>query len=190
MRSVLLAAALIVAPAAALADGLSYTYADLRYFVTDGDDLSVNQQGGALSGSFAIDSTFFVAGDASFGYSDGFNGGHFKTITTSLRGGAHYPVTDAMDVVGTAGALFADVSGNGADDNDIGYRTEAGLRLALTPQVEVGAFYSYQSIFSNDTSAFNGELQYHITESISAIASATNGRNADLYTVGARYRFE
>ena len=190
MRNVLLAAALIVAPAAALADDLSYTYADVRYFTTDADDLSINQQGGVLAGSYAIDSTFFVAGDASFGYSDAFNNGHYKTVTAALRGGAHYPVTDVLDVVGSAGMLFADVSGNGAKENDFGYRADAGLRLALAPQVEIGAFYSYQSIFSNDTSTFTGDLQYHVTENISAVASITNGRNADIYSIGARYRFE
>ena len=190
MRNVLLAAALIAAPMAAMADDLSYTYVDARYFTTDSDALSINQQGAALTGSFAINSTFFVAGNANYGYSERFNNGHFKTITASLRGGAHYPVTDVLDVVGTGGVLFADVSGNGAKDNDVGYRADAGLRLALVPQVEVGAFYSYQSIFSNETSAFIGDLQYHVTENISAVASATNGRNADVYSVGMRYRFE
>ena len=190
MRNLLLAAALIGVPTAALADDLSYTYADARYFTTDSDALSINQQGAALAGSYAIDSTFFVAADANFGYSERFNNGHYKTIMATLRGGAHYPVTDGLDLVGTGGVLFADVSGNGTDDNDIGYRADAGLRLALVPQVEMSAFYSYQSAFGNDASAFIGDLQYHVTENISAVASVTNGRNADVYTVGARYRFE
>lgn len=190
MRNLLLAAALITAPAAALAQDLSYTYADARYFTADSDALSINLQGAALAGSHAIDSTFFVAGDANFGYSERFNNGHFKTITATLRAGAHYPVTDVLDVVGTGGVLFADVSGNGANENDVGYRADAGLRLALAPQVEVGAFYKYESIFSNDASAFIADLQYHVTESISAVASVTNGRNADVYSIGARYRFE
>lgn len=193
MRHALVAAALLAAPAAVLAEGLSYTYADVRYFSTDSDALSINSQGVALTGSFAIDPLFFVAADASYGKSESFNGGKLDTVTAALRGGAHYAVATGLDAVASAGALFADVSGKGnlkgQSDNDFGYTVQAGLRLALVPQVEVGGFYSYQSIFNRDTGAFTGDLQYHFNENLSVVGSATSGDAADVYTVGARYRF-
>jgi len=193
MRHTLIAAALLAAPAAVMAEGLSYTYADARYFSTDSDALSINSQGAALTGSFAIDSLFFVAGDASYAKSERFNGGKLDTVTAAVRGGAHYAVTTGLDAVASVGALFADISGsgslNGRDDNDFGYVAQAGLRLALVPQVEVGGFYSYQSIFGGNNGAFTGDLQYHVTDKLSLVGSATSGDAADVYALGARYHF-
>lgn len=197
MRHALVALALIAAPAAAMAEGISYNYADARYFSTDSDALSINHQGVTFAGSYALTDQFFVAGDASYAKSERFSSGgasgKLDTITAALRGGVHHALTDTLDAVASGGALFADVSGNGGlnsqSDDDFGYIAQAGLRLALVPQVEIGAFYTYQSIFNSDTSAFSADLQYHVTETISVVGSASSGRNVDTYTVGARYRF-
>lgn len=197
MRHILLTAALIAAPTAVLAEGFSYSYADLRYFSTDTDVNSINQHGATLSGSLALNEMFFVAGDASYGRSERFSvgssSGKFDTIVASARLGAHQAITPVLDLVGSAGGLYGDVSGKdgfkGNSDNDFGYIAEAGLRLAVIPQVELGAFYNYQSLFNDDRSAFTADLQFHFTEQLSFVASATNGRNADFYTVGARYHF-
>ncbi|MDO9452452.1 MAG: outer membrane beta-barrel protein [Stagnimonas sp.] len=197
MRHALLAAALIAAPATVMAEGFSYSYLDARYFSTDTDAVSVNQQGGALSGSFALTPMFYVAADGSYGKSEkvavGTATGSFETISGSARLGAHYPITEVLDVLANAGALYGEVKGkgafNGESEDDIGYVGEVGLRLALIPKLEVGAFYNYQDIFSDSTSAFTAELQYHVVEKFTVVGSAVSGRNADVYTIGGRYHF-
>ena len=197
MRNVLLAAALFATPAAVLAEGLSYTYVEGRYFSTDSDARSVNSHGGSLAGSVAIGPLFFIAGDATYGETERFTvgttNGRFQNITGALRLGVHHPITPTLDIVASGGGLYADVKGksgfSGNSDNDFGYIAEAGLRLQVIERVELGAFYNYQNIFSTDSSAFKADLQFHVTDKISLVGSTSNGRNADLYAAGLRYRF-
>jgi opacity protein-like surface antigen len=203
-RNLLIACTLAAAALPAMADEISipahafsYTYADARYFSTDSDAFSINQSGGALSGSYAIGQRFFVSGDALYGesknFSSGTANGKFQTITATLRGGAHYPLTPILDVLANAGVLYGDVKGKGdyssLKDNDTGYIAEAGLRIALIPKLEVAAYYDYQDLFKQSSTTFTAELQYHVTPHIAAIASAANGKSTDVYTVGGRYNF-
>ncbi|MES2886240.1 MAG: outer membrane beta-barrel protein [Pseudomonadota bacterium] len=197
MRHALLAAALITAPAAVMAEGISYTYVDARYFSTDSDALSTNQQGGTLSGSLALGDIFFVAADGSYGESEDITlagvSGSFQTTAAALRLGVHHTLAPTLDIVASAGGLYGEVRGkdgfSGAKDDDTGYLVEAGLRLSLVPQVEVAALYNYADIFEETSSGFVGELQFHFTEHISAVASANFARSTDIYSFGARYRF-
>ncbi len=197
MRRTLLAAVLLAAPAAVLAEGLSYTFVDARYFSTDSDAVTVNQQGGSLAGSFALNEQFFVTADASYGETDDIaasatTSGSFQTLAGSLRLGAHHPITPVLDIVANGGVLAAEVKGKGAfngSDSDVGYLAELGMRLALVGPVEVGAFYAYQDIFDDNSSGFTGDLQYHVTSHFSAVFSANFSRGTDVYSFGARYRF-
>lgn len=202
MHRTLLAAALIAAPAAMMAEGFSYTYAEGRYFSSDSDALSINQQGGTLSGSLALGPVFFVALDGSFSETEEFTvlpgtafaaTGKIETTGAALRGGAHYALTPVLDIVGSAGVLFADVSGKGdfkdSSDDDTGYVVDAGLRMMVIPQVEVGAFFNYQSLFDSEASGFTLDAQYHITENWSAVVAASNAKSSDFYNAGVRYRF-
>lgn len=183
MRPALLAAALLASPAAVMAEGLSYTYVDARYFSTDADSTSVNQQGGALSGSYALDEMFYVAVDGSYG-------SKYRTVSASSRLGVHHEVAPSLDVFANAGALYGGVEvGTSSSDSDVGYVVEGGLRLALVPTVEVGASYAYQDLFSDTSGSLTGNLQYHFDEHFSAVASATFASSTDVFTIGARYRF-
>ena len=197
MRNVLIIAALLAAPAAALAEGISYTYVDARYFSTDSDALSADQHGGIISGSFALSPVLYVTGDGQFGESErvavGTSSGRFNTISASARIGAHHALTPTLDILAEGGALYSEFKGKGAfsgsSDDDIGYTAQAGLRLALVPQVEVSALYAYQNVLDSDNSFFTADLQYHFNDHVSLVGSATNARSVDFYTVGARYRF-
>ena len=182
MRPALLAAALLASPAAVMAEGLSYTYVDARYFSTDADSTSVNQQGGALSGSYALDEMFYVAVDGSYG-------SKYQTVSASTRLGVHHEIAPSLDVFANAGALYGRVKVGSSSDNDVGYVVEGGLRLALVPTVEVGASYAYQDLFSDTSGSLKGDLQYHFDEHFSAVASATSASSTDVFTIGARYRF-
>lgn len=196
MRQVLLAVALLASPAAVMAEGLSYTYVDARYFSTDADATSVNQSGGELSGSLALGELFYVLAEGSFGeterFSSGSTSGKFQTISASGRLGVHHELAPTLDVIANVGALYGEVKGKGGfsgSDDDVGYVVEGGLRLALVPSVEVGASYTYQDIFSDTSGSMTGDLQYHFDEHFSAVASATFASSTDVFTVGARYRF-
>ena len=196
MRHALVAAALLVAPAAVMAEGFSYTYLDARYYSTDSDAVTVNQNGGVLTGSLALTPVLYVVGSGSYGQSESATiagqTGTIDTIAGSARVGAHHAITEVMDVFGNAGVLYQQLKGNGGfDDNedDVGYIGQVGLRVALVPKVELTGFYGYQEIFNETNGGFTGELQYHATENWSAIASANSSSSTDVYTVGARYRF-
>ncbi len=196
-RFAAVAAVLLAAPAAVMAEGLSYTYVDLRYFSTDSDAVTVNQRGGALSGSLALGPIFFVAADASYGVSEDFSvgtsEGSFESFAGSVRLGAHHAITPALDIVASGGALFADIAGKGAfdgqSDDDIGYLANAGLRLQVIENAELGVSYVYQSVFDSDSSGFTADLQYHFTDHVSVVGNATHGLSTDFYGIGARYRF-
>lgn len=203
-RHLFLASALAAATLPAFADetvimpsAFSYTYADLRYFGTDSDAYSVNQQGGVLAGSYGFLKNFYVTGDALYGQSKHFsaNGvkGHFETETGSLRLGAHYALTPILDVLANAGAVYGHLKGHGGfknvSDDNTGYIGEVGLRMAPLPKVEIAGYYDYQHLFKNDSTTFTGELQYHVTPRISVIGAAAYGKSADVYTIGGRYSF-
>lgn len=175
----------------------SYTYADLRYFATDSDAYSVNQQGGVLSGSYGFLKNFYVTGNALYGQSKHFtsNGvkGHFETETGSLRLGAHYALTPILDVLANVGAVYGRLEGHGGfkntHDDDTGAIGEVGLRMMPLPKVELAGYYDYQHLFKNDSTTFTGELQYHVTPSISVVGAAAYGKSADIYSIGGRYSF-
>jgi len=197
MRHALIAAALLAAPAAALADGIQYNFVDARYFSTDSDALNVNLQGAQLAVSHSLGEFLFLAADAQYGRSESVattaGNGRVETLSGAFRIGAHHAITPALDVVASAGALYSEVQGKGAlsnaDDDDIGYTAAAGLRLALMPKVEVGAFYTYQDVLEGEQSFFSAELQYHVTSQFSAVGAANNGRDRDAYSIGVRYHF-
>ncbi len=197
MRNALFALALLSVPATVLADEISYTFLDARYFSTDSDAVSINQQGGSIAGSLALGDVFFVTADGSYGESDDitFGGmtGSFETTSASIRAGVHHTLAPTLDVVLNAGGLYGEAKGkgafNGQKDDDTGYLIETGLRVALMPKVEVAAFYNYADLFDDTSSGFVGDVQFHITEHISAVASANFARSTDVYSFGARYRF-
>jgi len=198
MRNALfLAAAALLAAPAAMAEGLSYTYLDARYFSTDTDALNVNQQGGVLAGSFALDSIFYVTADGRYGKSEkvgsGATSGRFDTITSSVTAGAHYAVTPALDLFGEAGGLYSKLEGkgtfNGQDDDGFGYLVKTGLRLALIPRVELDVFGGYNEVLGDTDSYFAADLQYHFDEHFTLVGGTTNANRVDSYSIGARYRF-
>lgn len=196
MRHALIAAALLAAPAAALAEGFSYSYLDARYFSTDSDAVSVNQNGGVVTGSLALNPVFYVIGNGSYGQSEDFTSGGLTgsvdILTGSARFGAHHALTEALDVFANAGVLYQERKGNGGfsgKDDDVGYIGQVGFRVALVPVVELGAFYGYQDLFNTTSGSFTADLQYLATDHWSGIASANSSRGIDVYTFGVRYRF-
>ncbi len=198
MRNALfLAAAAMLAAPAAMAEGLSYTYLDARYFSTDSDALNVNQQGGVLAGSFALSPIFYVTADGRYGKSEkvgsGSTSGRFDTITSSVTAGAHYAITSTLDLTGEAGGLYSKLEGkgslNGQDDDGFGYLVKTGLRLALIPQVELNVYGVYNEVLGDADSYFAADLQYRFNEQLSLIGGTSNANRVDYYSIGARYHF-
>lgn len=188
----LAAAALFAAPAA-MAEGFSYTYLDARYFSSDSDAQSTNLMGGSLSGSFALTDSFFVAADYSYGQLDDRPGSSDGNVMTgALRLGAHYAITPVLDVVASAGGLYAQVDSGGNNsqtEDDSGYVVQAGLRLALVENLEIGAGYDYQGVSDETEGAFYVDAEYRFTPNWSVVGAARNADAYDFYNVGARYNF-
>lgn len=188
----LAAAALFAAPAA-MAEGFSYTYLDARYFSSDSDAQSTNLMGGSLSGSFALTDSFFVAGDYSYGQLDDRPGSSDGNVMTgTLRLGAHYAITPVLDVVASAGGLYVQVDAGGNNsqtEDDSGYVVQAGLRLALVENLEIGVGYDYQGVSDETEGAFVIDAEYRFTPNWSVVGAARNADAYDFYNVGARYNF-
>lgn len=197
MRHTLFAAALLASPTLSMAQDLSYTHVDIRYFSTDADALTVSQQGGLLSASLALGSIFFVAADGSYAQSEDFTigtqTGKVETTGAALRIGAHHAIAPGLDLVASAGGLYVESSGtdgfDGIEEDDTGYLAQLGLRTMIFPKVEIGAFFDYQSISDADTSSFTLDAQYHLSPLLAIVAAASNGSDQDLYNVGFRYKF-
>jgi hypothetical protein len=199
MRHTLIAAALALAPLAAVAEDIRYTFLDVRLFSTDSDAVSTDVQGGAVNGSYAINDYLQLGGRAQYGRSEnvtvGTSSGNFRQLGAALRLGARYPITPGLHAVVEAGPQYAQVEGSGAFDgtseDGFGYIAEAGLRATLTPMVELGAFYSHQDAKDviDTLGSFAVDVQFHLNPQFSLVAGATNSRGIDSYAAGARYHF-
>lgn len=196
-NALLLAVAASFASPIAMAEGISYSYLDARYFSTDSDAVNANQSGGIIAGSLALGPNLYVAAEGQYREGDdvavGTSSGSFDTIFASARLGAHYPITPVLDILLEGGALYGDEQGkgafNGSDDSDVGYIAQSGLRLTLIPRIEVGVFGGYSDVLDSADSFIKFDLQFHVIPQLSLVASASNANRLDTYAFGARYHF-
>ena len=202
MRHPLLAAALLALPLSALADGFSYTYADARYAFSDSDAVSVQFDGPALSGAYALPDDLvgfpglYVSGGFAFQqsdtFSDGTSSGEAQGWSGNLRIGAHHALTPTLDVLANAGAAYGKIKGKGGfsgfSDDEVSYVVAGGLRAQVIAGLELEAGYEYSGLFDADASFLVG-AEYRFTPNFSAVADARYAGSADQYSVGGRYNF-
>lgn len=168
----------------AVADNLSYTYAQLRYADVEVDDTNLDGDGFIISGSYRINENYFVFG----GYRDiGFD---FSRDASALQagGGYIYPVNDRVHAVGKVFLARAKASRPGFSDNETGLGVQAGLRGFVTPKLEARGFLTYSDVGGSDTSITIGG-DYYFTPEISAGLTADFGGDVTGFTLGARYYF-
>lgn len=181
--AMLLTAAFVSAPPA-IADGLSYSYAQLRYLDVEVDDVNLDGDGFAVSGSYRINDTYFAFG----GYRDiNFDLGRDGS---ALQAGAGYtyPINGRVHAVGKAFLARAKASRPGFSDTETGFGIELGLRGLVVPKLEARGFVNYSDVGGSDTSITLGG-DYYFTPQLSAGLTADLGGDVQGFTVGARYYF-
>lgn len=191
LRKIGLIAALMVLPAAAFAQGVSYNYGELNYLYTDGE---VNV--GALSGSDSK-SAFGLKG--SFGFTDmlygtatyedkGYGGALDNYFNLGI--GAHSnQFTGGFDLVGEL--TYEDL-----DDQD-GFGLLVGLRGEVSPGLELNADVKYRKLSDLDGWDFTVGGVYTIAPNWGVSASYTHSKledgaleiEADDWRLGVRYMF-
>lgn len=189
----LLALSLVVLPlsvhaaqrSASSPPGLSYSFLDARYVTVDGDGADADGYG--ISASFLVHPNVFLFG----GYADVESDGGIDVETTTISGGVgfRHGVSGAVDLVGSAAAVNADVDvpGFGSDD-DTGFALEGGVRALLTPMFEIGGAVTYIDIFEEDETDFVASGLLHLGASGFSVG-ASYAVDAEALSVGGRFNF-
>ncbi len=190
MKSLLVLVPVFGLTGAIHADELSYTYGEAGYARVMGETGDVDFDGGGigLSGSFAFTESLFAI--ASYGHTKvDFNHSDVDADFDSYQVGvgAHLPLQDNLDVVGTLSWVKVDAEDAG---NDNGLNVGLGLRGMVTEQVEWGAGIDYTDIDDEGDYGFNVSGRYHFTPAFSVGLAVSTDDNADVFTTAASARLE
>ena len=171
---------LAVAPLATMAEGLSYSYAELDYVDVDIDD-APSGDGFALRGSVGFAGNWFAFvdyADASVDVID------IENIAVGL--GGHFPINPTWDVVGRVGYTELDLSAQGFGASDDGYLLSAGLRGQMS-QFEMEGHVVYTDLSEGgDETAFEVAGRYNFSEMFSAGIAYRMGDEANTLFAGVR----
>ena len=151
---------LAVAPLAAMAEDMSYSYVDAAYVDTDVDGAS-SADGFGLRGSVGFAENYFVFGE----YTDQSAGGADLT-TYGVGLGGHYGIAENLDLVGRLGWIKAEIdAGFFGEADDDGYLLDFGLRGRVGDAVELegGVRYTDFSEGGDSTGLFVGG-RFHFNE--------------------------
>lgn len=171
---------LAVAPLATMAEGLSYSYAELDYVDLDIDD-APSGDGFALRGSVGFAGNWFAFADYADSSVDVFD---IESIAVGL--GGHFPINSSWDVVGRVGYTELDFSGPAFGASDDGYLLSAGLRGQLS-QFEMEGHVVYTDLSDGgDETAFEVAGRYNFTEMFSAGIAYRMGDDANTFFAGVR----
>lgn len=176
---------LILSSTAALAEGPSYSYIQAAYKEIDLDigDLDTDGDGYEVTGSVAINQTWFVfAGYASFDLDSPFRG---DADRLEIAGGGHWPISSTTDWFVTASYLN-DEYGSSSED---GFGVGGGIRSMFTPSLELYAQANYEDVVDDEFS-LGGGAWYTVTGNLALGAVFDFGDNISTYGVGIRLYFD
>jgi hypothetical protein len=158
---------LAVAPLAATADDMSYSFVDAAYVSTDIDGVGPSADGFAVRGSVGFAQNWFAV--AEYG-SQSVQGIDIEVIGVGF--GGHYGLTEQLDLVGSLGYIEVNLDApGGLNADDDGYTFDLGLRGRVTEGVELegGARYTDLSEGGDDTSLFvGGRFHFNKTWAVGA----------------------
>lgn len=179
-RAVIGSLALAVAPLAAMADGMSYSYVEADYVDLDIDN-APSGDGFALRGSVGfLDNLFAFAEytDASVDVVD------IENIAVGI--GGHYPLGDSLDAVGRIGYTETDLSAGPLSASDDGYLLSLGLRGQMAQfEAEGNVIYTDFSDGGDET-AFEVVGRWHFTDMFSAGLAYRVGDDVNTFFAGVR----
>ena len=177
---------LALAPLAALAEDMSYSYIDLAYVETDIDGVSQSLDGFAARGSAGFAENFFAFGEYS---TQSVSGADLDQISVGI--GGHYGLSETFDLVGKLGWYQAEVSGGGVSIDDDGYLIDAGVRARVADSVELdaGARYTDLGGSGGDNTTFYVGGRYHFNEMWAVGAEYQSGDDFSSWLLGVRISF-
>ncbi len=180
----ILALLLALVPAAAYADGLSYTYVETGWVNVD-PDVGDSGTGPSIGVSWGLGETLHVIG----GYSDV----DFDPVTmTSWNVGAgfHRSFTDSLDFVGEASYIEAEVDvplfGTVSED---GYAVCAAVRAMLTNAFELKGEVEYSDLGTDGETSFGATGLWNVNQRFAVGAGYEVADEADAVFVGFRIKF-
>ena len=177
---------LALAPLAALADDMSYSFVGIDYVETDVDGLGESADGVAARGSVGFAEHYFVFGEF---VTQSVADIDIDQISVGL--GGHYGLAENLDLVGKLGWTQFDLSApGGLDADDDGYLLEVGLRGRVADSVELegGARYTDLSDGGDETSLYVAG-RYHFNDMWAVGAEYRSGDDASTWLAGVRISF-
>jgi hypothetical protein len=191
----LVAAIVALSPVAVTqAEGISYTYADLGYVVTDLDGVSSDFDGFVLRGSIEVVDNWFIYGrylDQTLSES----GLDFDLQQFSIGGGYAWSFAENMDLYGKVGYTQAelDTSGQGFggfDIDDDGYELGVGLRARPMEALELEGAITYVDLSdSGDDTSFGVAARWFFTDNFAVGVEGDFADDANSYGFGVRWAF-
>jgi len=180
--------ALVAVPFLAHSEDMSYRYFQLGYIETNPDGTSESADGFATRGSFGFADNFFVFTELARQEVSSIN----TDINTMAIGlGAHYPLSDNLDLVGRVGwaNIEADVSGLGEADED-GFLAGAGIRAQAGDKIEVeaGVIHTDYGDLGSDTGA-EIALRYNFSKRWAAALEYQDVGDLSTFFAGVRINF-
>jgi len=178
---------LALSPVAAVAKGFNYSYADVGYQFTDGDN-GVDFNSGRVDASFGIFK--YVALRAGFlrGNTDDVPGDNLDLTEFRFGGQVHYPVMKKLDVFGEVMSFNAELNSNSTTRRDVGPIYNTGVRFKVMKKLELDAGYKYVAGDIDDDFG-NVGVVYKFTKAFSATANASFGGDINEYFGGIRLNF-
>jgi hypothetical protein len=174
----------LLAVESAIADDISYTYAQVRFADVEIDDANLDGDGFIVGGSYRINEKYFAFG----GYRDIDFDQSRDASALRVGGGYIYPVSERLHAVGKAYLARVKASRPGFSDSDTGFGLEVGARGRVTPKLEARGFLGYSDVGGSDTSLTLGG-DYYFTPRLSAGITIDIGGDVTGLTLGGRYYF-
>jgi hypothetical protein len=190
----MVAASLALPLAAAAADNVSYSYADLAYVTTDIDGVDEELDGFALRGSVEITDQVFLFGSYTDQSADA-GGADVDFATYTLGGGYAWSLSSNADLYGKLGYVSSEVEVSvpglgGFSVDDDGFMLGMGLRGRVSPQFELEGAVNYLDYSEGgDDTSLGAAARWFFTDQFSAVAEGEFGDDVTTYGIGMRWNF-
>ena len=184
-RIVALGGLLALAPLAAQAEDISYSYVDVGYVAVNFDDFSEDADGFLLRGSMEIAEQFFLFAN----YADvGVSGADEQDYAVGL--GYAWPASEVMSVYGKLAYVRAEFDGFGFSFDDDGYSLAAGVRGRVAEQFELEGSITYADFGDlGDGTEVGLAARWYFTEAFALGLEGAFGDDATSYGVGFRWQW-
>ncbi len=182
MGSLLLA----VAPLAAEAEDMSYSYVEAGWVNTDFDDFDESADGPGVRGSIGFAESFFAFAEY-VSQEVEFLGVDVDVDQIAVGLGGHLDITDRVDLVGRVGYVEAEALGAEVD----GYLVSAGVRGQVAENFELEGQVVYTDLGSSggDDTGLGVGGRYFFTKNFAVGAEYQFSDDADTWILGVRFAF-